>query len=129
MDEDSEYLINVFDDQPKLIFGLEVNGKTSEGQVPPFYVAFKIHDKILHNTMFDSSASHKLMPKSVMEKNNLDITVPYKELFSLDSSQVKCLDLIKDLCVLLVQYPTKTILMDIVVADIPPKYGMLLPRS
>ena len=29
----------------------------------------------------------------------------------------------------LVQYPTKTILMDVVVADIPPKYGMLLSRS
>jgi len=27
------------------------------------------------------------------------------------------------------QYPAKTILMDVVVADIPPKYGMLLSRS
>ena len=53
----------------------------------------------------------------------------YKDLFSFDSSQVKCLGLIKNLCVSLVQYPAKTILMDIVVADIPPKYGMLLSRS
>lgn len=30
---------------------------------------------------------------------------------------------------LLVQYPAKTILMDIVVTDIPPKYDMLSPRS
>jgi len=78
--------------------------------------------------MFDSSASHNLMPKSVMEKLDLDITRPYKDL-SFDSSQVKCLGLIKDLCVSLVQYPDKTILMNIVVVDIPPKYGMLLSRS
>jgi len=64
-----------------------------------------------------------------MEKLNLDITRPYKDLYSFDSSQVKCLGLIKDLCVSLVQYPNKTILMDVVVADIPPKYGMLLSRS
>ena len=50
-------------------------------------------------------------------------------MFSFDSSQVRCLGLIKYLCVTLVQYPVKSILMDIVVADIPPKYGMLLSRS
>ena len=69
------------------------------------------------------------MPKAVMERLNLDITRPYKDLLSFDSSQVKCLGLIKDLCVSLVQYPNKTILMDVVVVDIPPKYGMLLSRS
>ena len=41
---------------------------------------------------------------------------------------MRCLGLIKDLCVSLVQYPAKTILMDIVVADIPPKCGMSLSR-
>ena len=45
------------------------------------------------------------------------------------SSQVKFLSMIKYLCVSLVQYPAKSIVMDIVVADIPPKYGMLLSRS
>jgi len=79
--------------------------------------------------MFDSGVSHNLMPKSVMEKLELDITRPYKDLFSFDSSQVRCLGLIKDFSVSLVQYPAKTILMDIVVVDIPPKYGMLLSRS
>jgi len=121
--------VNVLDDQPELLFGPEVNGKTRNGGVPPFYVSLKIHDKVLHNAMFDSDASHNLMPKSVMERLDLDITRPYKDLFSFDSSQVRCLGLIKDLCVSLVQYPTKTILMDVVVADIPPKYGMLLSRS
>ena len=79
--------------------------------------------------MIYSGASHNLMPKTIMETLNLDITRPYKDLFSFDSSKVKCLGLIKDLCVTLVQYPGKSILMDIVVANIPPKYGMLLSRS
>ena len=79
--------------------------------------------------MLDSGASHNLMPKAVMEKLNLDITRPYKDLFSFDSSQVKCFGLIKDLCVILVQCPKKSIVMNIVVDDIPPKYGMLLSRS
>ena len=84
---------------------------------------------ILHNAMLDSGASHNLMPKEIMETLNVDITRPYKDLFSLDSSKVKCLGLIKDLCVTLVQYLGKIIFMDIVVADIPPKYGILLSRS
>ena len=66
------------------------------------------------------------MPKAIMETLNLDITGPYKDLFSFDSSKVKCLGLIKYFCVTLVQYPGKSILMDIVLADIPTKYGMLL---
>ena len=120
--------VNVLD-TPELLFGPKVDGKIINGGVLPFYVSLHIHDKTLHNVMFDSGASHNLMPKSVMEKLNLDITRPYKDLFSFNSSQVKCLGLIKDLCVSLVQYPNKTVLMDVVVADIPPKYGMLLSRS
>jgi len=121
--------VNVLDDSPQLLFGPEVNGKSAQGPIPPFYISLHVHDKILHNAMFDSGASHNLMPKAVMEKLNLDITRPYKDLYSFDSSQVKCLGLIKDLCVSLVQYPNKTILMDVVLADIPPKYDMLLSRS
>ena len=119
----------MFDDQLELIFGFDVNGKPLEGGIPPFYINLGIHDKNLHNAMLDFGASHNLMPKSVMEKLNLDIRRPYRDLFSFDSGQVKCLGLIKDLCVTLVQYPTKSILVDIVAAKIPPQYGMLLSRS
>ena len=37
--------------------------------------------------------------------------------------------MIKDLVVTLAQIPVKNVLMDVVVADIPPKYGLLLSRS
>jgi len=47
--------------------------------------------------MLDSGASHNLMPKAVMENLRLEVTQPYKNLYSFDSSQVKCLGLIKNL--------------------------------
>ena len=45
-----------------------------EGPVPPFYVSLNVHEKILHNTMHDSEASHNLMPKAIMESLGLEIT-------------------------------------------------------
>jgi len=70
--------LNLNDDHPELLFGLQVEGKPHEIGFPPFYVSLNIHDKILHNDMLDSGASHNLMPKVVMEKLGLDITIPYK---------------------------------------------------
>ena len=79
--------------------------------------------------MHDSGASHNLMPKVIMERLGLEITRPYKDLYSFDSNRVKFLGLIKDLCVSLTQIPANYMVMDVVVADVPPKYGMLFSRS
>ena len=46
-----------------------------------------------------------------------------------DSIKVRCLGLIKYLVVSLAQIDVKNLDMDVVVADIPPKFGMLLSRS
>jgi hypothetical protein len=96
---------------------------------PPFYISLNVHDKILHNCLMDSGASHNVMPKVVMEELGLEITKPYQDLYSFDSKKVKCLGLIKYLVVSLSQLPMKSVVMDIVVADIPPKFGMLLSRT
>ena len=99
----------------EILFGPEFDGKPQEGGVPPFYVSLNVHDKILHNAVLDSSASHNLMPKAVMEKLRVEITMPYKDLYSFDSKKVRCLGLIKYLCVTLAQNPAKSVVMDIVV--------------
>jgi hypothetical protein len=96
---------------------------------PPFYISLIIHDKILHNCFLDSGASHNLMPKAVMNEIGLDVTKPYHDLFSFDSRKVICLGLIKDLVINLAQLPMRNMVMDIVVADIPLKFGLLLSRS
>ena len=69
------------------------------------------------------------MPKEVVESLGLEVTRPYKDLYSFDSRRVKCLGLIKDMVVTLKKLPSKTIVMDVVVVDIPPKFGVLLSRS
>ena len=64
-----------------------------------------------------------------MYEIGLSITKPYHDLFSFDSRKVKCLGLIKDLVVILTQLPSKSLIMDIVMVDIPPKFGLLLSQS
>ena len=79
--------------------------------------------------MLDSGASHNLMPLSVMKELNLKITKPYRDLYPFYSKRVKCVGLIKDVVVSLAQIPAKSIVMDVVVANILAKVGMLLSRS
>ena len=122
-------MVNVEDDQPELIFCSALEGQSEDSDVAPFYISLRLHDYVLHNAMFDSGASHNLMPKEIMEKLGLDITRKYHDLYSFDSSRVRCIGLIKDLVVTFDQIPRKNVLMDVVVANIPPRFGMLLYRS
>ena len=121
--------LNLQDDRPKIMFGPWAQASLKSEDVPPFYIILTIHDMFMHNTMFDSGASHYLMLKVIMECLGLDITRPYKDMYSFDSREVKCLGLIKDLVVSLHQIPKKNLVMDMVVVDVPPKFGMLLSIS
>jgi hypothetical protein len=128
MEETSDTL-NVQDDHPAILFSPRVEESSDADEVPPFYVSLKIHDMTLHNAILDSGASHNLMSKVVMDQLDLDITRPFKDIFSFDSRKVKCLGLIKDMIISLSQIATKNMVLDVVVAEIPPKFGMLLSRS
>ena len=118
--------LNVQDDHLAILFGLCVEDTSDIEDIPSFYASLKVHDMTLHNAMLDSGASHNLMPKVIMDELGLDITKPYKNLFSFDLRRFKCLGLIKDLVMSLAQIPSKNMVMDVVMADIPPKFGMLL---
>jgi hypothetical protein len=121
--------LNVRFDHLSILFGPRIEETSDEEDVTPFYVSLRIHDLNLHNAMLDSGASHNLMPKVVMDELGLEITRPYKDLFSFDLRKVKCLGLIKDMVVLLAKIPAKNMVMDIVITDIPAKFSMLLSRS
>jgi hypothetical protein len=119
--------INLQDERPAVVLGPMVEDRDDSS--PPFYTSLNIHDKVLHNCLMDSGASHNLMPKDVMEELGLEVTKAYHDLYSFNSRRVQCLGVIKDLVVSLFQLPMKSMVMDIVVADVPPKFGMLLSRS
>ena len=87
---------------------------------PPLYTSLNIHDKVMHNCLMDSGASHNLMPKIVMEELGLEITKSYHDFYSFDSRKVQCLGVIKDLVVTLFQLHMKSVVMDIMVANVPP---------
>lgn len=113
----------------KLVVVLSPMIEHSDDNSPSFYVSLTIHDKIIHNCLLETGANHNLIPKAVMDELDLDITRRYHDLFSFDSRQVKCLRLIKDLVITLSQLPMKSMMMDIVVAYVLPKFGMLLSRG
>jgi hypothetical protein len=119
--------LNLQDENPTVILGPLIEDRDDSS--PLFYTSLNIHDKVLHNCLMDSGASHNLMPKYVMNEIGLEIIKTYHDLYSFDSRKVKCLGVIKDMLVNLFQLPMKIILMDIVVVDVPPKFGMLLSRS
>lgn len=82
--------------------------------MPPFYVTLVVHDLVFNNFMLDSEASHNLMSLSIMGQLGLEITRPYKDLYSFDSKWVRYLGMIRDMVVNLAQIPAKIVVMDIV---------------
>jgi ribonuclease HI len=119
--------INLQDEKPAVVLGPMVEDMNDSS--PPFYTSLNIHDKVLHNCLMDSGDSHNLMPKTIKEELGLEVTWSYHDLYSFDSRKVQCLGVIKDLVVTLFQLPMKSVVMDIVVDNVPPKFGMLLSRS
>ena len=90
-------VINLQDENPTIMFGLHI--ENAKDHVSPFYIKLTVHDHLVQNCMLYSGACHKLMPKVIMENLGLEITRPYRDLYSFDSRKVKCLGMIKDIVV------------------------------
>jgi hypothetical protein len=119
--------VNLPDENSTIILGPLV--EDIDYSSPPLYTSLNIHDKVLHNCLMDSGASHNIMLKNFMYELGLEVTKAYHDLYYFDSRKVKYLGVIKDLAVSLFQFPMKSVVMDIVVADVPPKFRILLSRS
>jgi hypothetical protein len=113
--------VNLQDEKPTVIIGPLVEDRDESS--PPFYRSLNIHDKVLHKWLMDLGASHNLMPKTIMDELGFEVTKTYHDLYSFDSKKVKCLGVIKDLVVSLFQLPMKSVVMDIVVVDVPLSLG------
>jgi hypothetical protein len=123
----SNDILKIKYNQPTIVLGPMIEDR--DESCPPFYISLNIHDRILHNCLLDLGASHNLMPNVMMEELGLEITDTYHDLFSFESKRVKFFGLIKYLVVTLTLASMKTMVMDVVVADIPLKFGCLLSRS
>ena len=81
------HTVNLQDDKPEIYLGPHSIEKEDD-VIPPFYITLNVNDKLLHNCLLDSTASHNLMPKRVMEELALDATKAYHDLYSFNSKKV-----------------------------------------
>lgn len=95
----------------------------------PLMLTLAIDDLLLYNCMLDLGASAKIIPLKVMKQLSLSITRPYKKLHGFNSKPVEVEGLLKDLKVSLAMNFDISLLMDVVVIDIPDVCGMLLSRK
>ena len=79
--------------------------------------------------MLDLGVSLSIMPLSIMKEMGLEITHPYGNVCGSDSTGVQAYGLIKSLKVDLFACPDLSIMMDVVVIDLPPVYGILIFRK
>jgi hypothetical protein len=96
---------------------------------PPFYNSLGMNGLRLNNCMLDSGASANVVSLKVMQKLGLKTTRPYGNVCGIDSKRVKVLGVCEDVEVFLIEFPHISILMDIVVIDVPDAWGMLLAKS
>jgi hypothetical protein len=61
----SSDVISLQDENPTITMVPHIEDRSDAS--PPFYISLNFHDKILHNYLMDSGASHNVIPKVVME--------------------------------------------------------------
>jgi len=79
--------------------------------------------------MFYSGASNNVMSLKFMNRLDLKVTRPYRNVCGINSRAILLCGLIKDLKVILATYLDISLLMDFVVIDVPDAWGMLLYRK
>lgn len=95
----------------------------------PFYISLYIAGCKLRNCIIDSGASDNVMPSKVSHALGLSFNKPIGKVFLMESKQVLLVGQIKDAQVSLAAQPQKKLKLNILVADIPTSYGMLLSHS
>jgi hypothetical protein len=96
---------------------------------PPFYLSLGMNGLCLNNCMLDSRASANVISLKVMKQLGLKTTRPYGNVCGIDSRRVKVLGVYEDVEVFLIDFPHISVLMDILVIDVPDAWGMFLSRT
>ena len=109
-------------------------GEASVGGKPkckttPFLLTFEIFNHNVHNCVVDSGASVNIMPLSVCKKINGQPKISTWRVIQLDRTNVKVIGEMEDVLIRLSSNAQVCQFIDIVVADIPKAYGVVLSRD
>ena len=104
-------------------------GEKSNSQTPPFLLTYEMYNKNLHNCLIDSGASSNIMPTSVCAKLNIEPQKSAVHIVQLDHSKVHVVGEINSVTIRLASDPRIVQRIDILIADIPEFYGLILSRD
>ena len=105
-----------------------VGGK-SKCKTPPFLLTFEIFKDNMHNCLVESGESVNVMPLSVCKKINGQPKPSTWQVIQLDRTNVKVTGELEDVLIRLSSNEKVCQFIDIVVADIPEAYGLVLNRD
>ena len=98
-------------------------------KTPPFLLTFEIFNHNVHNFLVDSGASINIMPLLVYKRINGQPKPSTWRVVQLDRTNVKVIGEMEDVLVRLYSNDKVCQVIDIVVADIPDAYGIVLSRD
>ena len=101
----------------------------SRSHTPPFLLTYEIFNKNLHNCLVDSRASSNILPKSICAKLNVQPQKSVVRIVQLDRSQVEVIGELNQVTIRLSSNPKVCQVNDILVANIPEFYGLILSRD
>ena len=104
-------------------------GGKPKSKNPPFLLTFEIFNHNVHNCLVDSGASVNVMPLSVCKKINGQPKPSTWRVVQLDRMNVKVIGEMEDVLIHLSSNDKLCQFIDIVVADIPEAYGLVLSRD
>ena len=103
--------------------------KTMKTSAPPFLVTLEILNHNVHNCLVDSGSSMNVMPLIVCKKLNGQIKPTLWDVTQLDKTSVKVVGEMKNVMIQLSANKRICHYIDIIVADIPDGYGMILNQN
>lgn len=101
----------------------------SNSHTPPFLLTYEIYNRNLHNCLIDSGASSNIMPDLVCSKLNIEPQKSAIHIIQLDGTKVQVLGEINSVTIRLSADPRVVQRIDILIADIPEFYGLILSRE
>lgn len=104
-------------------------GDRSNSHTPPFLLTFEIFNKNVHNCLVDSGPSLNIMWYPICLKLNMSPKKSAVHIVQLDRTKFEVIGEMNSVLIRLSSNPKVCQIIDILVADIPYFYGLILSRG